>query len=182
MVESIWGCCLSAADRAELDVAEWTTPQHSRGEIRRVSKTLVKPGVSIADYLHAVDVVNNWRSSHSYPLQTVLMLVRSNAYKIDSGADVVRRIKRLRSIEKKLRKTHLDLTEVQDLGGCRAVVRDPVSASALVACLKNSRTRHEIYDSDDYIENPKSSGYRSYQLMFRCRSEGRPEFNGLRIE
>src|SRR5690349_3722576 len=104
---------------AEWAMVDWTTPAHSKGEVRRAGKTLIADKPPLPDYFHAMNVVQNWRSSHSYPLQSVLMLLRGNAHRIDPGADVVRRIKRLISIEAKLRNTNLDLTQIQDLGGCR---------------------------------------------------------------
>ena len=164
-----------------LELVDLAKPEYSRGEVRRAGKVLLKPE-GLDEYLHALAVVNNWRSSHSYPLQLVLMLLRSNTQKIDGGADVVRRMKRLRSIQLKLETTHLDLTQMQDLGGCRAVVADLTDVNAIVTRLEDSRAKHDLYDGDDYIADPKTTGYRSHHLMFKCRSDGHPEYNGLRIE
>lgn len=163
------------------DLADWAKPKYSRSEVKRASKMLLAASPQ-GDYAHALDVVNNWRSSHSYPLQLVLMLLRSNAHRIDGEADVVRRMKRLRSIRTKLERTHLDLTQMQDLGGCRAVLKTGTDVNAIVTRLENCRAKHDLYDRDDYIENPKRTGYRSHHLMFKCRSDGHPEYNGLRIE
>jgi ppGpp synthetase/RelA/SpoT-type nucleotidyltranferase len=162
-------------------MVEWTKPEHSRGAVKRASRTLIKPE-SKAAYIDALVVVNNWRSAHSYPLQTVMMLLHGNARKIDPSADVVRRLKRLHSIQAKLERTHLDLLQMQDLGGCRAVVNSVEEVNAIVRRLEKSRTKHELYDRDDYIDMPKASGYRSNHLMFKSQSAVRPEYDGLRIE
>jgi Region found in RelA / SpoT proteins len=110
------------------------------------------------------------------------MLLRDNACKVDPDAVIVQRLKRLRSIRKKLENTSLNLLQIQDLGGCRAVVSDADAVFQIVDRLEHSRTKHELYDDDDYIREPKSSGYRGYHLMFKHRSDAHPAYNGLRIE
>ncbi|HKX17736.1 MAG TPA: (p)ppGpp synthetase, partial [bacterium] len=70
----------------------------------------------------ALEVINNWRSSHSYPLQALKMTLKLRAKRIDSNAIVAQRLKRLSSIATKLRRNkHMALSQMQDLGGCRAV-------------------------------------------------------------
>lgn len=52
----------------------------------------------------------------------------------------------------------------------------------LVAAYKNSEIRHTLDDEDDYITNPKKSGYRSYHLIYRYQSDRNPVYNKLKIE
>lgn len=51
---------------------KWIAPSFSRGEVDRAGSLLSRNGVA-ADALavgHALDVINNWRSSHSFPLNS----------------------------------------------------------------------------------------------------------------
>jgi (p)ppGpp synthase/HD superfamily hydrolase len=71
----------------------------------------------------AYSVINNWRSSHSRPLYTFRIGLRRHAERVDQNALVAQRIKRLSSILLKLKLLpNMKLSQMQDIGGCRAVV------------------------------------------------------------
>ena len=53
-------------------------------------------------YFDALDIVNNWRSSHNFPLNTFHVWLKRRAKLIDPGCITAQRIKRLSSIEAKL--------------------------------------------------------------------------------
>jgi ppGpp synthetase/RelA/SpoT-type nucleotidyltranferase len=129
-----------------------------------------------------LDIVNNWRSAHSFPLNTFQVTLKKRAHHLDSNALVAQRIKRLSSIEKKLRRyPDLKLSEMQDLGGCRAVVHSISAVHALVNSYDQG-LKHRLERSDDYIAQPKGSGYRGVHLVYSYRSDRRDIYNGLRIE
>lgn len=70
-----------------------------------------------AAWSNAIDVVNNWRSSHGYPLNTFQMNLRKSARVLDPEADVAQRTKRLHSIATKLdRFPDMKLSQMQDVG------------------------------------------------------------------
>jgi hypothetical protein len=52
----------------------------------------------------------------------------------------------------------------------------------LVSVYKKSRHKHELIDKDDYITDPKKSGYRSYHLIYSYKSNSHPIYNGHKIE
>ena len=60
------------------DVA-WAKPEFSKGEVTRQGRVLVDPSATRSDHARALLVVNNWRSSHSFPLNTITMTVRKVA-------------------------------------------------------------------------------------------------------
>ena len=99
-------------------------PAFSRGEVDRAGRLLARNGVA-ADPLvigHALDVINNWRSSHSFPLNTFQMTLRNRAALICEQPIVARRLKRVPSIFAKLRRfPTMKLSQMQDIGGghCR---------------------------------------------------------------
>jgi len=129
-------------------------------------------------------VVDNWRSSHAYPLNHFQDLLRTKARKVESTAIVVQRQKRRHSIELKLRdQDDMQLSQMHDLGGCRAILSDVDHVHRLVESFKTSRTKCELLREYDYIAKPRSSGYRSVHLVYRYLSTGNGKpFNGLRIE
>jgi hypothetical protein len=76
----------------------------------------------------------------------------------------------------------MKLTQMQDIGGCRAVVPTWTTVLTLSELYKASRQRHTLVHEDDYINGPKPSGYRGIHLVYRYESRARPEYNGLKIE
>jgi CheY-like chemotaxis protein len=82
--------------------------------------------------LVALDVINNWRSSHNFPLNTFHIGLKKRAKIIDPKAITAQRIKRLASIETKLgRYPTMTLSQMQDIGGCRAIVATATDVSKL---------------------------------------------------
>ncbi len=74
------------------------------------------------------------------------------------------------------------LTQMQDIGGCRAVVSTLDDVYALRNLYLKSRSQHFLVAEDDYIKNPKPSGYRSLHLIYRFMSRGHPGYNKLMFE
>lgn len=167
-------------------MAEWTIPLYTRDEIAEAGRILAAPLSSKEDREQALAITNNWRSSHAFPLNTFQMGLRRVARKnFDPDATVAQRLKRLPSIQSKLQRlSWLSLAEMQDLGGCRAVVSDVEEARALGHYYVESSLRHELLRVDDYIANPKRSGYRSVHLIwaYHTDSERRAIHNGQVIE
>jgi len=67
------------------------------------------------------------------------------------------------------------LSQMQDLGGARAVLRHHLNVDELVdlyetASAKNPQGRAEFVKKYDYIRNPKNDGYRSVHLIYKYRS------------
>ena len=88
----------------------------------------------------------------------------------------------MRSIIAKLQREKSRLTQLQDIGGCRAVVDDVDQAHELVRRLKRSRMRHELVKVDDYLTAPKATGYRGIHLVYRHRNPLVPSVDGLLCE
>jgi hypothetical protein len=130
----------------------------------------------------AFQVANNWRDAHAYPMRSVrsqlIWYIAKNEIVGVTGA----RLKRMQSIRRKLRRVPENLSQIQDLGGCRAILASMADVRDLVGVLR-ARSRHHIWNEDDYISAPKEDGYRSHHLMFSYRGRGRSEVhNGRRVE
>ena len=82
----------------------------------------------------------------------------------------------------------MKLSQMQDIGGCRAVVRTVGRVDALVKLYARARAKNPhraVYVKPfDYIKCPKVDGYRGVHLIYKYRSQSRThgKWNGLRIE
>jgi len=111
------------------------------------------------------------------------MSLARRAHGVDLSATIAQRIKRLRSIESKLRRfPTMRLTHMQDIGGCRAVVRNVRMVRSLSNRYRRSTRNHKLLRFDDYLIKPRKSGYRGIHLIYSYQSKTKPEYNGLKIE
>lgn len=172
----------------------WALPEYSRAQVDKAGGTLVAAGdfeaapdlrafELPAEYERALVVINNWRSAHSFPLNTFQVTLRRKAAEIDDKCLVAQRIKRLSSIELKLRRfPSIRLAQMQDIGGCRAVVGTMARVRQLVTTYKRSDLKHQLVREDDYVSTPPDSGYRGVHLVYRYRSPKKTSWNALKIE
>jgi len=185
------GACSEAEDQAKAEAAyqeelafmPWAEPLYSRTQVNRAGRTLISPSATADEIQFAEAIVNNWRAAHGLPLLWLNMDLRRLAAKVDPHRIVAQRIKRLASIKLKLStQGHMDLARMQDIGGCRAIVRTTRDVARLVKLFKDSRMRHELYDEDDYIRYPRQSGYQAVHLKYKYESDHYPKHCGLSIE
>ncbi len=71
---------------------------------------------------------------------------------------------------------------MQDIGGCRAVVTSVSQVETLTDNYKRSHIKHLLHKHNDYINEPKSSGYRGVHLVYRYRSDRQDTYNDQKIE
>ena len=136
-----------------------------------------------SDIEDAVNIINSYRSAHNWPLLLFRLVLTSRARKIDATSTVAQRLKRLPAIESKLRRlSSMRLTQMEDIGGCRAVVRSVEMVRRISQLYEKSRTRHKRLPPVDYLVSPRNTGYRGIHLIYACNSDRKPEFNGLKIE
>lgn len=161
----------------------WASPHYTKSQVNRAGEVLISPSPESADLDHALAVINNWRSSHSFPLNTFQLTLRKKAREVDSDALIAQRLKRLSSIALKLRlQPNMALSTMQDIGGCRAVVGSVSEVTQLVKSYEGSDLKHKLVRVVDYIREPRESGYRSVHLIYRYFSDRKPTYNGLQIE
>jgi hypothetical protein len=172
----------------------WAEPKYTKEEVNGAGKMLAAPpqeldeliGDSWPKWDHALAVVSNWRASHGYPLNTFQVNLRISARRFDRNPLIAQRTKRLSSITAKLmRFPNMKLTQMQDIGGCRAVLTTANAVESLRHYYeKESGIKHERASVDDYIAEPKDSGYRGVHLVYRYFSDKRAKavYNGLKIE
>lgn len=176
-----------AGNKRRSPMSRWAKPLYSKKEVNRAGEALVQPfspeTFIPGEYLRALDVINNFRSIHGHPLNTFQTTLRIKGRQIDQDVIVAQRVKRMSSIQSKLeRYPTMTLSQMQDIGGCRAVVYDVEAVNALVESYLSSDLKHKLHTNDDYISSPKPTGYRGRHLIYRYYSDKVPTYNDLKIE
>lgn len=162
------------AMRNQFPEEKWEIPLYSKSQIIKAGKIISDPLSSKSDKTASLEILNNWRSSHAYPLQVIASNLRLN----NKDAIVVQRLKRLDSISGKLERfPDMSLYRMQDLGGCRVIVDSIDQVYDAINQYKGSRIRHILKRENDYIQNPKSSGYRSYHIVYQFQSDTKETYN-----
>ena len=161
----------------------WVALQHTKKAIGRAGDTLINPLSTEEEYSQALSVLNNWRASHAFPLNSLQTSLRYRAVKITDEALITQRLKRVPSILRKLHRfPDMKLNRMQDIGGCRAVVPTLVEVHQLRELMINDRLKSELAREYDYINSPKDSGYRGIHLVYKYQSKNQELYNGHLIE
>jgi len=161
----------------------WEEPRFTKTQVDAAGDALARGHLSKRDEDSALGVLNNWRSAHSFPLNTLQVGLRNKCCRVWDSALVAQRLKRTPSIVQKLRRFGgMKLSRMQDIGGCRGVVRDVGQVMRLRDLHFRSSMKHQLSNRKDYINEPKESGYRGVHLIYRYRSDRNETYNGLLIE
>jgi hypothetical protein len=166
-------------------MSRYSIPEFPVAVVNKAGKALVaSQGELLFNLGNAEEVIDNWRSAHAYPAQSLYMTVKRHASKLGRDDGVAQRIKRMPSIVDKLvREPDMKLSQMQDIAGVRAVVKDVSEVRELEASLKRAGWAHAPLVPKDYIETPKASGYRGVHLKFKYSGEGsKSAYNGLKVE
>lgn len=133
----------------------------SRGEASKAGKVLK---TSKGHDQQALATAQAWRVQHLEPTARCFEVLARCAEQFE-GAVVSYRLKRMTSILKKLRRptSHFKLGELDDIGGCRLIVRSVDEVYRAVAVLNEELGEGKV---KDYIKSPQSSGYRSYHVIY----------------
>ena len=154
----------------------WRTPVNTQSEIKAAGR-VIRHGDETSDaWRNALVVVDDWRAAHAFPMQVIYANLR-NMMKGRRGF-VAQRLKRLASIVPKLQSnTVLNLWKMQDLGGCRVVTDTLKAVYQAESRFRVSRIRHVLVKVNDYIVQPKKSGYRSLHAVYQYHSDRNPIYN-----
>lgn len=183
-----WECFSSvdAHDRFVGTVRSYPQLKFSMNEVRAAGRRIAE-GVEWRaenrdEILRIFEVTNSWRDSHVLPMRSIRFSILQCMRRKNILGFTAARPKRMRSIRAKIRRFPVKLDQINDLGGCRAVLDDIGSVSALIEECRES-VPHDLRQEYDYLKNPKPDGYRSHHIVFQYRGFGeRAVFDGRRIE
>jgi ppGpp synthetase/RelA/SpoT-type nucleotidyltranferase len=111
----------------------------------------------------ALDVLLRFRAAHKDPLAKATMGLRSMVRTERCRVEVTQRLKRVPTIIDKLgREPTMQLANMQDVGGCRAVLQTIDEVRRVQKRLAKNRPPLRI---NDYIATPRASGYRGVHVI-----------------
>lgn len=112
----------------------------------------------------ALEVINQHRAAHTQPLLTANVALRRHCEKVGEPPQVTQRLKKTQTIIEKLteRESGMNLARMQDIAGVRAVVG---SVSKLRLVRDHIVDRRAVISESDYLETPRTSGYRAIHLV-----------------
>ena len=158
-------------------------PSFSKGQVNRAGRVLL--GIAEAasracaeqetkeydadEVPVAVQAVRWWRGLHARPLSNVAANLRYHVDREDGRIggqiEVTQRLKRWTTmIDKLAREPKMQVTQMQDIGGVRALLP---SLPHVYAVSRRLRKTWTIIRVRDYIAEPKPSGYRALHLIVR---------------
>lgn len=163
----------------------YAVPLNTKREVNRAGEVFLDDSKNEGEKIAALSVINNWRAAHHYPLNTFQVRLRKLTKEINDENLVAQRIKRLASIKLKLERFEgMNMAQIQDIGGCRAILKNIVEVEQLVNIYKHESRgiKHKLAKEQDYIQNPKSSGYRGVHLIYKYKSDKNPIYDDMRVE
>lgn len=155
--------------RLELRVSK--TQVNRAGEIIREFAAHIRAGTvdefmrshTVEEITSADEIVRHFRACHQSPLTSATMGLRSMVTTEGCALEVTQRLKRYGTmIDKLQRQPAMNLSRMQDIGGCRAVLNSVDEIHRVTRRLrKNGRARRVV----DYITEPAESGYRGVHVI-----------------
>jgi putative GTP pyrophosphokinase len=113
----------------------------------------------------AIQTVWEYRTQFQYPLTKVNANLRHYVKATNCEVLIAQRLKRLPRIMEKLhRHPRMRLSQMQDVGGCRAILP---SERAVRNVLAGITRNWDLITVDDYITEPKADGYRGVHAIVR---------------
>lgn len=139
----------------------------SKSQVNKAGKVLRKWGrggfVSQQERDAALAVLLAHRAAHRLPLTKATMGLRSMVTTERCQVEVSQRLKRVPTIlDKLIREPTMQLSSMQDIGGCRAVLRSIDEVRRVQRRVSKNRPPVRV---SDYIAAPRTSGYRGVHVV-----------------
>ena len=168
---------------------------YSNKSVQKAGRKLRKKA---GDLKSATEIIRQFRAAHKVPLETISNFVKHCCRELGLDVRPVTRLKRLETIIDKLQRSSLDgntenatcVTNMNDIGGCRAIFPDLKSLNQVKQHLEYMDEKLEdmveklgegvrIKYINDYIASPKSNdcGYRSVHVIYRHKHVRGKSFN-----
>lgn len=165
-------------------MVSWVSPKFSKSRVNKAGHAIGLGAATPED----IEVMENWRASHAYILNTFQATLRNRSR--DTNAVVGTRPKRRATIENKVRRyPDMQLARMHDIAGCRIIFDTIEDLLNFRNDLHAARFNHKRRGADNeerwnYLVHPKPDGYRGVHEVYEydVRSEGGKTWNGLNIE
>jgi ppGpp synthetase/RelA/SpoT-type nucleotidyltranferase len=163
-----------------------TNLNYSKGDIDKAGKVLAGGYDSKIKIGSAIEILENFRALHIHPMLVFRMLLQRKSNLIKITPLISQRLKRAPSVVNKLKiQKSMSLSQMQDVGGLRAVVNDILEVYKLKEAIRDSENqpafKSVLTKEFDYIEKPKESGYRSLHLVYKY-GKNEPDTQQCRVE
>lgn len=146
----------------------------------KVSKSRIdKAGLALSkdrykdeiDYIELEDVFDDYRKKHLQPLSETTIELQHILENYGSPYYIAQRLKRKPQIIRKLKRLHVRLTQLQDIGGCRIIVNSNSDVEDLYEYLKQAVGKQSVFIIDrdtDYRELGRDdTGYRALHVILK---------------
>lgn len=157
--------------------------------VRISNKDLNEAGQILkADYNNkdAFNKIASWRRLHTHVINRFKVSL-NRCIKENKGINqdyiVTQRLKRMPTILNKISSVRYQgkLSDMQDIGGLRIIVKNVEEVRYLVSIFANKKTKQILKRQLDYITKPKDTGYRGIHLVYKTQYPS-PLYDGLQIE
>lgn len=106
----------------------------------------------------------DYREAFSDPLKKVTVGLRQFVARESAEVIVAQRLKRMPQLLSKLKRfPTMRLSQMEDIGGCRAVLAG--GGTEVTGVLRRIRRNWTIVDTLDYVASPQSTGYRALHVI-----------------
>lgn len=162
----------------------YVRPRYSRNQVDKAGEAVARAPIESDEFKAAIPVLFNWREAHAYPQNSLYVTLHRRALRISPEAIVSQRLKRRPSILMKLMKNEkMELSQMQDIAGCRAVMPTAAMVDQLMDVYLDEPIRSELARTTNYINAPRMTGYRGIHLLYRFNGRAdKAPWNNLRIE
>ena len=157
-------------------------PEYSITEVKKAGNILRKPRHR-TELRWAFSVFENWRNRHSVPLTQFHDSLQEYVRLASPLTLVAHRPKRIEAVANKLvRDPKAQLSTMQDIAGCRAIVKAIEDVEPFIEACKMMWSDHILHKVYPYIEKPnEKTGYRGVHLVYKYQSDNEL-FNNRLIE
>jgi len=142
----------------------------SRSRIDKAGRVLAAPLEDLTEeYLDLERVFDDYRESHLQPLTNLTSLVQGALSQHGAKYYIAQRLKRRPQILRKLNRLHVRLTQLQDIGGLRVIVKDNDAVDRAATLIDEAIHKSDFvekYRDTDYRPNGRDdSGYRAFHKI-----------------
>lgn len=173
-------------------------PPSIKSTVRRAGQA-ISAGTATEDDFQLVD---KWRAAHGYVINTFQAWLKGHINKRDHYIEFAQRLKRRNTVVDKLKRRDAagqaliaDVSAMHDFAGCRMIFNDIQQLEEFRSYIHSSQVMRNVehvlhHDKDkyNYIERPKSTGYRGIHEVYRhfprgsTRSQEKKPWDGLLVE